>query len=656
MLNEKKYWESLDDYFNHTRSLVNLLDLRKSLLSADKKKKFLTTLDEIKNLIEEQIDFNENGNKFYNKKYGIQNQSHTVVPVLTLDQEMGKENDILLTDEIYSKELESENHEINNKKDFVVNSSDENGSSISQSPALEMSSENFNINITNEEIVNESTISDLIINVDNTFNNQEETGNSTDYLQAVQEQANIQFNDQKKDTNIESTKSIESDIKENESLKFATIEKENTSNGIKSIAIKKIDRKQIVQAPKVNFYIANGKLNQFYQEKICFKENLDILVDYESIEFLDDLGLKSANNMISGLPNASGTTNISFNYRYLGENFKSNLKLVIVADPKDLWEVHEPPEDSKLYKEHEFYKSLTYKQNDYEYKILAASRRGRSHEHNGSFRDDHFEYKILDHDPSIVILAVADGAGSAQYSREGSRIATEKTISFLNTELVNNTAFQKLENYDFNDGPTSEVNKELVQNWNISVTELFRSTTQYAIEQIQQQVDNIQSTFREFATTLQIVIVKHVQDKRFISSFWIGDGAISIYNPNKVRLLGETDGGDYVGQTVFLNPNLEPIHRYIRISIADKNDWLFLMTDGVSDPYFDTDQELSSLDSWTQFVDEYEEVCKSDNDGSLLSNKLHFFKKGHHDDRTLVVVVPLEQQNTNLEKASQENV
>lgn len=85
MLNEKKYWESLDDYFNHTRSLVNLLDLRK-VYCRQIRKKFLTTLDEIKKLIEEQIDFNENGNMFYNKKYGIQNQSHTVVPVLT-DQE-----------------------------------------------------------------------------------------------------------------------------------------------------------------------------------------------------------------------------------------------------------------------------------------------------------------------------------------------------------------------------------------------------------------------------------------------------------------------------------------------------------------------------------------------------------------------------------------
>lgn len=327
---------------------------------------------------------------FYNKKYGIQNQSDRVVPILTLDQEMGNEKDILLTEEKYSKELESENHEINDKKDSLINFSEESESSITKSPTLEISSENFNINVINEETVNQSPISDLIMNVDNTFNNQEETENGIDHLQVVQEQTNIQFNDQKKDTNIESVKLIEPEIKENESIQLVTIDNENISNDIKSISIKKIDRKQTVQAPKVNFYIANGKLNQFYQEKICFKENLDILVDYESIEFLDDLGLKSANNMISGLPNVSGTTNISFTYRYLGENFKSNLNLVIVADPKDLWEVHEPPEDSKLFKEHEFYKAITYKQNDVEYKILAASRRGRSHEHNGSFRDDHF--------------------------------------------------------------------------------------------------------------------------------------------------------------------------------------------------------------------------------------------------------------------------
>lgn len=71
------------------------------------------------------------------------------------------------------------------------------------------------------------------------------------------------------------------------------------------------------------------------------------------------------------------------------------------------------------------------------------------------------------------------------------------------------------------------------------------------MEKIRQKVENTQSSFRDFATTLQIVIVKHVQDKRFISSFWVGDGAVAVLT-KKIRLLGQTDGGDYVGQTGFL--------------------------------------------------------------------------------------------------------
>src|SRR5690606_10935267 len=59
-----------------------------------------------------------------------------------------------------------------------------------------------------------------------------------------------------------------------------------------------------------------------------------------------------------------------------------------------------------------------------DYQLIAASRRGRSHEHAGSFRDDDFSLMhIANSDWSV--LAVADGAGSAEYSREGSRIAVE---------------------------------------------------------------------------------------------------------------------------------------------------------------------------------------------------------------------------------------
>lgn len=42
----------------------------------------------------------------------------------------------------------------------------------------------------------------------------------------------------------------------------------------------------------------------------------------------------------------------------------------------------------------------------------------------GSFRDDDFAIHLIEDSPWSVIT-VADGAGSAKYSREGSRIAVE---------------------------------------------------------------------------------------------------------------------------------------------------------------------------------------------------------------------------------------
>ena len=50
--------------------------------------------------------------------------------------------------------------------------------------------------------------------------------------------------------------------------------------------------------------------------------------------------------------------------------------------------------------------------------------RGRSHAHNGTHCDD--DYTIRHHPrTNLHFLAVSDGAGSAQYSRHGSRLAVQ---------------------------------------------------------------------------------------------------------------------------------------------------------------------------------------------------------------------------------------
>ena len=665
MLSKKDYWGNLDDFFSHTIDLIEMLDLKKNWIGVDPKKKLLSELNEIKKIINEQIDFNEKGGIFFNKRYGSKDSNqiiNTNMPTLLIEQEVltDKEetnlenkkkveehleindSDKLLLQDIVNDEIQID-LERNNKieqenfgKDIKVGQPEPQKNNIE---ALNLSFEEKTDNLTGNISPNIQLHTTEVLEKKNELITQLSNSHSTELEKINAELVNDEINN----INNKDQDMLASETNEQQTQKYS-------NKMISNIDIKKSKNKSAskIVAPKVTFSIPNGKIKEFYKEKITIKENIEIEILYESITFLENnLGISVEDSFIVGVPQKIGSSVINFHYKHQDNVYKASANLVIVADPKDLWEINEPATDLLFPKEHEFYKTTKFNNNQ-DYKIIAASRRGRSHEHNGSFRDDHFEYKILEHDPSLILLSVADGAGSAKYSREGSRLAAEQSINFLSHKLVAIQAFQDLEKYIFDEPHTSEINKSIVENWNTAAIQLFREATDHAMEKIRQKVENTQSSFRDFATTLQIVIVKHVQDKRFISSFWVGDGAVAVYNQEKIRLLGQTDGGDYVGQTVFLSPNLEPFHQYVSITIASAQDWLFLMSDGISDPYFETDSELSSLDNWTQFYNEYKEVLNSDIDGSDLNEKIHFFKKGHHDDRTLLVLLPHNEPNLSL--------
>ncbi len=69
-------------------------------------------------------------------------------------------------------------------------------------------------------------------------------------------------------------------------------------------------------------------------------------------------------------------------------------------------------------------------------------------------------------------------------------------------------------------------------------------------------------------------------------------------------------------------------------------DAILLMTDGVSDPRFETDAGLVKPELWDNLWDELKPVVESDEVEKNLLEWLHFFEAGHHDDRTLAVLVP----------------
>jgi hypothetical protein len=80
---------------------------------------------------------------------------------------------------------------------------------------------------------------------------------------------------------------------------------------------------------------------------------------------------------------------------------------------------------------HEFFKAEELP----EWRLFGASRRGRSHAHAGTYREDAFEFAgIASCASKSWAIAVADGAGSCPLSRVGARIAVTAVIRSISKE------------------------------------------------------------------------------------------------------------------------------------------------------------------------------------------------------------------------------
>ena len=178
------------------------------------------------------------------------------------------------------------------------------------------------------------------------------------------------------------------------------------------------------------------------------------------------------------------------------------------------------------------------------------------------------------------------------------------------------------------------------------------------IDQAKQTANDIPGvTVKDFATTLMFSICKKFDFGWFVASYWVGDGAMCIFNNEKgtFKLLGIPDEGEFSGQTRFLTmPEVfidgKAIMDRLRFSIEEDFTALFLMTDGISDPMFETENNLNNINKWAEFWDKLktgfpdDEISgvdlKDDNEESKdqLLKWMDFWSPGNHDDRTLVIL------------------
>lgn len=278
--------------------------------------------------------------------------------------------------------------------------------------------------------------------------------------------------------------------------------------------------------------------------------------------------------------------------------------------------------------------------------IVAASKRGRSHAQEAKPRDDHFRMEHMDN--GWYIMAVADGAGSAKFSREGSRIACDKSVETCLAKLGQCKDFEEaIAKYDKQKTESEEEARKEVGNFLYNIVGIAAFQAHKAI--------NNEATMRRqpaklYATTLLLTICKKFSFGWFVASFWVGDGAICLYNRNEhtAKILGIPDEGEYAGQTRFLTmpeifKDAAALYQRLRFYIVDDFTALFLMSDGVSDPKFETDANLNNPDKWDALWDDLKEngvELTDDNEATKdqLLDWLDFWSPGNHDDRTIAIL------------------
>ncbi len=348
---------------------------------------------------------------------------------------------------------------------------------------------------------------------------------------------------------------------------------------------------------------------------------------------------------------------LTLRYRTVAGEPASELVVPVAfnPNPRDLWKNIPTNEKVHYYKPDsakEYVKVASAEGKAPRKNMVAVSQRGRSHAQEGKPRDDHFGLCHCD-ESDWYILTVADGAGSARYSRKGSEIACETVVDYCRGQLRDNPEFEEaIRAYQ---ADSSEENRTDVTRRLIHI--LYNGALK-AHEAIRDVADaNEEVKMRDFATTLMFAICKRYDFGWFIASFWVGDGAMCLYDAETgtAKLLGTPDEGEFSGQTRFLtmreifhDPDI--VARRMRMTIVPDFTALFLMTDGVSDPMFETDLNLRDYSKWEEFAGKLRDGFSDDGiSGVTLSDDseavadgllgwLDFWSPGNHDDRTIAIL------------------
>ncbi|OCA75083.1 PP2C family serine/threonine-protein phosphatase [Chryseobacterium arthrosphaerae] len=412
--------------------------------------------------------------------------------------------------------------------------------------------------------------------------------------------------------------------------------------GAKKTMEKSVVHKEKEDFKEIHWVFKNAHSHKFYEFSFDMDDFPNIRI--RKIINLEETGLRFEDNKISGIPMVSNVYHLGIEFYHIDDEKNieiKNVDLFVNADPKDLWKNIPGDPDDIFYKPDD----ISYQGKFLDKKIVVTSKRGRSHAHEGKFREDDFAVNELPADWCIV--SVSDGAGSAKAAREGSRVATASVNSFFNSSEVLaelddniNIIYTPEDSTRDKDEARRNVIKTLYEGVLFTYTALDKTATDHDL------------SISDLHATLIFALVKKFSFGYIILSFGVGDCPVNLISTgfSEVQLLNRMDVGEFSGGTRFITmKEIFNDQMAARFSITCVNDfaYLVLMTDGIYDPKFSTENKLEDRESWRTFFNDLaghnDDSAKVDfiNDTGIdvqLSLWADFWSRGNHDDRTLAII------------------
>lgn len=240
--------------------------------------------------------------------------------------------------------------------------------------------------------------------------------------------------------------------------------------------------------------------------------------------------------------------------------------------------------------------------------MVGASVEGSSHRAASLGCDDAHAYFQAE---GLLVLAVADGAGSAQFGGEGARIAVEAALGALIDSLG-----------------------EPVKDWD----ELLRNAVATARYALKAEAASRECPLSEFAATLLLAVCT----PDCLTAAQLGDGAIVARQAGVWERLCESQKGEHVNETMFLTVPEPMGYLSTRVQSAADLEAIILLTDGLEPLAFN----LREGQPHPPFFEAlYRFACRDEPITALtaqLCGELHSkaIEARTDDDKTLLMGVP----------------